>query len=129
MARQPAVQGAVLFLMTRDAESHFKGYTAYPVHCFNLSVTFAAVDLFFNVPLVFEENVFGKIESLLPGDRCCRVKIVMLFLDLRVIRNDVFMTVETFFNRWNPRMKRSIHIGVAESALDLLHPGVHPMAE
>jgi hypothetical protein len=45
--------------MTLDAEPHLKSFPRETVHGLNLSVTFPALDLLFNVPLMIKQNVFG----------------------------------------------------------------------
>jgi hypothetical protein len=53
----------------------------------------------------------------------------VLLLDLRVIGNDVLVTVKAFFHRRYAWIGGAGHIGVAELALDLFHSCVDPVAE
>ncbi len=53
----------------------------------------------------------------------------MLLLNLRMICDDVPVAEEAFVHRRHPRVDGPVHIWVAEPALDLLHTGMHPVAE
>ena len=53
----------------------------------------------------------------------------MFLLNPGVVGDDIFMTVQTFFHRRQSRMIRIVNVGVAKSALDLLHPAVYRVAE
>jgi hypothetical protein len=44
-------------------------------------------------------------------------------------RNNVFVTIETFLHRGNSWISGAVHVGMTKLTLDLLHPGVNPMAE
>ncbi len=64
-----------------------------------------------------------------PGDRDLFVQMFLLFLNLRVHRNYVFMAKETLFDFRQSRMLRALDIRMAETAVDLFYPGVYPVAE
>jgi len=53
----------------------------------------------------------------------------VLLFDLRVIGNNVLVTVKTFFHSGYPRVGGAVHIRVTELALDLFHSCVDPVAE
>jgi len=53
----------------------------------------------------------------------------VLFFDLRVIGNNVLVTVKTFFNRRDSWEVGAADIGVTKFALDLLHACVNPVTE
>ena len=57
------------------------------------------------------------------------IEIFMLFLDLRVLFNNIVMAVQTLFHRRNARMIGIRNIGMTILALDLLDAAVHSMAE
>lgn len=129
MTGQPAVQIGPFTFVTFNAESHFESFSSNSIHGFDLSMAFFTLDFFFNMPLMIEENVFRDIEDLFPGGRRPGVKIFMFLLNPGVIGNDVFVTVQAFFNRGNSWMNRSFHIRMAEPTLDGLDTGMDPVAE
>ena len=53
----------------------------------------------------------------------------MFLLNLRMVGNDILMAVQTLLHRRNPGKGGTVHVGVTELALDLLHPVMDPMAE
>jgi hypothetical protein len=53
----------------------------------------------------------------------------MLLFDLWVIGNNVLVAIEALFHGRHTWMFRATHIGVTELALDLLHTGMHLVAE
>jgi len=112
-----------------DAKSHFELGILQPIHGFHLSVALFAHDLPPDVPFMVEKDMLWKVIDLDPRRGCLGIEIVMFFLYLRVISNDVFVTVKAFFHSRNPRVRGAAHIRVTELALDLLHPRVDPVAE
>jgi len=129
MTGQPAVQIGPFTFVTFNAESHFESFPPNSIHGLDLSMAFLASDLLFDVSLMIEQDVFRNIEDFFPGCRRPGVKIFMFLLDPGVIGNDVFVTVQAFFNRGNSRINRPFHIRMAEAALDRLDTGMDPVAE
>ena len=62
-------------------------------------------------------------------DRVFGFIMLLLFNQLRVIRDDVLVAKKTFLHGRQTGMFGPFHIGMTEAAVDLLHPGMHPMAE
>ena len=129
MARQPTSQICIVLFMTIDTKPHLESFCRNPIHILDLSVAFFAFEVSFDVPLVVEQNMFRKIESLLPWCRGLGVKIFVFLLNPRMIGNDIIVTIEAFFNRRQPRMDRPSHIRVAELALNRLDTGMDPVTE
>lgn len=129
MARQPTSHVCIVLFMTIDTKPHFESFGLNPIHILDFSVAFYALDIFFDVPLVVEQNMLRNVEDLFPRRRGLGVEIFVLLLNPRMIGNDVVMTVETFFNRRQPRMNRPAHIRVAELALNRLDAGMDSVTE
>jgi hypothetical protein len=115
--------------MARNAKPHLEFCVLEPVHGLHLAMTLFAKDFLFDVPFVVEKDMLRQIIHLDPGGRCLGVEIMVLFLDLRVIGNDVFVAVEAFFHSRDPWERGAAHIRVTELALDFLHSRVDPVAE
>jgi hypothetical protein len=92
-------------------------------------MTLFTKDLLLDVPLVVEKDMLRQIIDLDPRCRGLAVEVAVLFLDLRVISNNVLVTVQALLHGRDPREGGAVHIGVAELALDLLHSRVNPVAE
>jgi hypothetical protein len=129
MTSQPAIQGSLFFTVTLEAKAHLKRDPPEPVHGLHSPVAFLAVDLFFDVPFMIEKNMLRQIIDFNPRGRCPVIEIFMLFPDFRMIGNDIFMTVKAFLYGWNTGKGRTTHIGMTESALDVLHAGMDPVTE
>jgi hypothetical protein len=115
--------------MARDAKPHLEFRVLEPVHGLHLAVTLFAKDFLFDVSFVVEKDMLRQIVHFDPGGRCLGVEIMVLFLDLRVIGNDVLVAVKTFFHSRDPGKGGAAHIGMTELALDFLHSRVDPVAE
>jgi hypothetical protein len=129
MTRQPAVDVRLLLSVTGDAESHLKGHPLEPIHGLDLAVALFTNDFFLDVSFVVKKNMLRDVIYFDPWRRHLSIKILMLLLDFRVANNDVLVTVKAFFYRRDAGEMGTTHIGMAELALDLLHPGMHMMAE
>ena len=79
--------------MARDTKTHLKTHAFDPVHGFHCPMALGASNLFLNMPFVVENHVFSQIIGLSPRRGCSRIEILMLFLDLGMVRNDVFMAI------------------------------------
>ena len=86
-------------------------------------------DVAVDVSLMVKEYMLGHVVDLYPrcGGFC--VKILMFLFNPGMVGDDVIMAVQTFFYRRQPRMIRIINIGMTKTALDLLNPAVHRVAE
>jgi hypothetical protein len=129
VACEPAVEISLLLFVARDAKAHLELSILQSIHALHFAVTLFAHDLLFDVPFVVEKDVLREIVDLDPRCRRLGIEIVVFLFYLRVIGNDVLVTVQAFFHRRYPWESRAIHIGMTEFALDLLHPGVNPVAE
>src|SRR5271157_1755422 len=104
MTAQIAVKLSVFLLVACDAEIHLEIHPAQPVHRWNLTVTPEAVDLRNHVRLMPELYKIGNKVDPDPGDRDLLVKMLLLFLNLGVHRNYIFMAKETLFDFRQSRM-------------------------
>ncbi len=129
MTRQPAVHVGIFYAVAADAEFHVKCFSLYAVKRLHFAMAFRARNLFLNVPLVIEQNMFGQIIGFFPGRRRSRVEIPVFFLYPEMIGNNVFVAMQAFFNRRKTRMPGITHIRVAILALNVFDPGMDPMTE
>jgi len=115
--------------VTRNAEPHFELNPLETINRLHLTVTLFAHDLFLDVSFVVEKNVLREIIHFDPGRRIPGIEVFMLLLDLRVIGDDVLVTVKAFFYRRYARVGGAVHIGMTEFTLDLLDSAMNPVAE
>ena len=73
-------------------------------------------------------KIGNKVDSN-PGDRDFVVQILLLFLNLGMHRNYVFMAKETLLDFRQSRVLRALYIRMAETAVDLFDPGMNTVAE
>lgn len=121
MAGQPTVKVGLLFFMTGDAEAHLKIHPFYPIHPFHGAVTHLTGRSLLYMPLVTEQDVFWEVVCFPPGRGGPGVEILVLFPDLRMIGDDIFMTKKTLLHWRNPRVIGPPSIGMTERALYLLY--------
>ncbi len=105
MTRQPAALVRVIFSMTGNTKSHLKLFLLQSIHCLNSAVAFFTFKIPFNVPLVVEENVLRHVVHLSPRRGGTGIEIIMFFQNLRMLGNNVRMTVQALFNRRYPRVR------------------------
>ena len=130
MTRQPAVQVGVQFPVAPDAKAHLEFYRFKPVHGLHVPVAVGTVQLRpQDMGAVVEEDEIGEDEDPDPGDRFFRQIVFLLLENFRMVRNHIFVTEKTLFNGRQPRVLRALHEGMAEAAVDLLHPGMDAVAE
>ena len=129
MTRKPAIQVCLFFLVTLNAESHPEMNPFDPVHGLYNPMAFLAGYLLFYMPFMSENHMFRKIIDLPPWCGSTGIKIPMLFFDLRVVGNYIFMTVDAFFDGRNPRMFGTVHIGMAKFTADLLDTRMNSVAK
>jgi hypothetical protein len=99
VTRQPAIHIGILLFVAFQTDSHAPVLERKAVYIFNLTVAFAAGNLFVDMPLVVEQYMFRYIINFNPGCRCLSVEIFMLFLDLRVFFDYIIVAVQAFFHR------------------------------
>ena len=130
MTRQPAVQLGVPLPVAANAKSHFKIYRTQSIHILHFTMTLRTVQPGpFDMRNVIEINEVRHPIDPQPGDGFLLI-IVLLFLEnLGMVRNDVLMAEKAFLHGRQSRMGGAFHVRVAESTVDLLHPGMNPMAE
>ena len=73
-------------------------------------------------------KIGNKVDSN-PGYWNFLVQMLLLFHNLGMHRNYVFMAKETLFDFRQSRMLSTLDIRMAETAVDLFYPGVYPVAE
>jgi hypothetical protein len=129
VAGEPASKIHLALAVALDAKLHIEILSPDAVHGFDSPMTFLTVNLFSDVTLVVEENVFGQIVGLLPRCRCPGVIIAVFLQNLRMIGYDVIMAVQAFLHRRQSRVIGPAHIWMAIETLYFLHSGVHPMTE
>jgi hypothetical protein len=130
VAGQPAVGLGFLFLVTGDAKSHFEIHRTKTIHGPYIPVTLSTVQFSpSQVRLMVELHKVRNIIDLLPWDGGIGFEIFFLFDQLRVQRDNVLMTEKAFFHRRESCIPGSFHIRMAESAVDLLHARMNPVAE
>jgi hypothetical protein len=129
VACEPAIQISLFLLVARDAEAHFELRILEAIHGLHLAVALFAKDLLLDVPFMVEKHVLRQIVHFDPGRGCLGIEIPVLLFDLRVIGDDVLVTVETFFYRGDSWKAGAVYIGMTEFTLNLLHTRVDPVAE
>ena len=129
MTTQIAVELRLFLLVACNAEIHLEIHLAQPVHRRNITVAPQAVDLRHYVRSMPELYKIGDKVDANPWDRDLFVQMFLLFLNLWVHRNYVFMAKETLIDFRQARMLRALYIRMAEAAVDLFYAGVHPVAE
>jgi hypothetical protein len=115
--------------MAINTKSHFKAVILKPVHGFNGAVALLAGDLLPYVALMIEHYMLRKVVHSLPWGRRLGVEIPVLFLDPRMVGNDVLVAVQALFHRWQSRVIGVAHIGVTVETLDLFDPYMQLMAK
>jgi hypothetical protein len=130
MTRQPAIQLGTHLSMAANAKPHFKVYGAQAIHCFHVAMALGAVQPGpLDVGNMVEKNKVGDPVDTHPGNGFFCFVVGLFFEDLRVPGNDIGVAKETFFHGRNPSIRRPLHEGMAEPAIDLFHPRMHAMAE
>jgi hypothetical protein len=129
MTGHPAVQLGVELLMAGDTKLHLKFYRHQAVHLFYFSVAVRTIDLSIDMGPVVEFYVIRYIVDPHPGDGGFGFPMPFLLHDLGMEGDDVLMAEETFADFGDPGIMRAVHKGMAEATVNLLHPGVNPMAE
>ena len=104
MTAKITIKLRVFLLVACDAEIHLEIHTAQTVHRWDLTVTPETVDLRNHVRLMPELYKIGNKVDADPGNRDLLVKILLLFYNLGVHWNYVFMAKETLFDFRQSRM-------------------------
>jgi len=115
--------------MTVDTKIHFKIHPSDPVHGFDRPMALGAGNLHLDMPFVVEDHVLSQIIGFSPRRGCPGIEIPMLFFDLGMVSDYVFMAIEALFHRRHTRMLGKFHIGMTELTLDLLHTRMDMMAK
>ena len=129
MTCEPAVKVGFLFPVAINTESHLEAMTLEPVHGLHRAVALLTSNFLPYVALMIEQYMLRKVVHPLPWSRRLGVEIPMLFLDPGMVGNDVLVTVQALFHRWQARVIGVAHIGVTVKALYFLDPNVQLMAE
>jgi hypothetical protein len=115
--------------MTINTESHLEAVTLESVHSLHRTVAFLAGKIFSYMSLMIEQYVLRKIVYFLPWSRRLVVEVPVLFLNPGMIGNDVFVTVQALFHRWQARMIGIANVWMTIKTLNLLNPNVQLVAE
>ena len=115
--------------MARNAFSHAPVFSGQALRIFHLPVTLPAGNLTVDVALMIKQHMFCHIINFYPGGWCLGVEVTMFHFNPRVICNNIFMAVQAFFHRRNPRVVGITHIRVTVLALYLFDAAVHIVAE
>jgi hypothetical protein len=112
------------------AEAHLKIEALKPVLAFHIAVTPRAINLIpaYVRPMI-EENIVRRKEDPDPCHRFFCNKMVPLLKNLRMLRNDVFVTEKAFLHRRQSRVLRTLRKRMAELAWDGFDPCMNPVAE
>ena len=129
MTRQPAVQLGIELLMTGDTKLHLKFHRHQSIHLLYFSVTVHTIDFSLDMGLVVEFYMIGYVIHPHPGDGGFGFQMPSLLHDLGMVGNNVLMTEETFTDLGDSSIMRAVNKGMAKSTVDLLHPGMNPVAE
>jgi hypothetical protein len=76
-----------------------------------------------------ELHIVRNVKDLFPWNRGIGIEIFFLLHELGMHRNNVLMTEKALFYRREPCIPGSLHIRMAEPAIDLLHSRMNPVAE
>ena len=115
--------------MTGNAKTHLKIHALDPVHGFHCPMELGASNLLLYMSLVVENHVFSQIIGLSPRRGRSRIEILMLFFDLGMVRNDVFMAIEALFHWRHTWMFGASRIGMTELTLDKLYTRMEMVAK
>ncbi len=130
MAGQPAVELSLPFSVASYAKAHLKIDGDEPVLSFNVAVTLFAVDLVpTHMGLMTKKDIIRHEKDPDPGDGFLRLKVIQFLQNLRMLRDDVLMAEKTFLHRGKPRVLRTLHKGMTETAVDFFHTGMDAVAE
>jgi len=112
------------------AEAHLEIQGNKTVLAFDIAVTLRTIDLMpANVWPMMEENIVRRKEDPDPGDRFFRKKMFVLLHNLRMLRNDVQVAEKTFLDWWEPRVLRTVHKRMTETAIDGFDRRMNPVTE
>lgn len=130
VACQPAIGLRLQPLMTIDAELHLKIYRLQPVHSGHVPMADDAIEFgHLNMRLVTEFDIIRHKENTDPRNRYFLI-IMFLFLNqLGMERDNIIVAEKTFLQRRKPGFLRTVDERMAEAAVDLLDPGMNPVAE
>ena len=96
MARKPAVKLGLSFPVTGDAKFHLKRHRHQAIKFFYITMANRTIDIFSDMRCVIEFNMVRNIIDPLPGNRGPGFQMPALLNQLRMLRDDVIMTEETF---------------------------------
>ena len=130
MTRQPAVDLRLILPVTGYAKVHLKLLPLQPVHRLHVSMALRTVETGPTyVGDVIKKDKVRHPEDTHPRDGRVRIVIGLLLLDFRMLRDYILVAEETFLHRGQARVSRALHVRMTETAVDLFHAGVDPVAE
>ena len=115
--------------MAINAESNFEAVTLESVLGLHRAVALLTGKILSYVSLMIKQYVLRNIVHFLPRSGDLVVEVPVLFLNPGVVGNDVLVTVQALFHRWQSRVVGVAHIRVTVKALDLLDPNMQLVAE
>ena len=125
MTCQPAIQIYLSLPVALDTKPHLKPHSLNAVHGLDQAMTLFTCYTFPDVALVVKEGKFRKIVNLYPWYGSLGLQIFMLSSYLRMIGDNVVMTVETFFHRRYSRKGGASHVRVTKLTGYGFHPRMH----
>jgi hypothetical protein len=126
---QPAIHVGAFFTVTVDTLFHAPVLGRQAVLVLHFPMTLLTLNVGADMSLVVEENMLCNTIDLYPGRWCPGVVIAMLDLNPGMICNNMVVTVQAFFYRWQTRMIGVINVRMAEAALNVFDTGMDGVAE
>jgi hypothetical protein len=130
MAAQVTVELGTFFLMAFDTELHLKINGAKAIHRRDVAMTPQAIYFSpLNMRLVPEFYEIRDKVYAYPRNGNPLIQVLLFFHDFRMHRDNIFMAEEAFLDLRKSGMFGTLDIGMAKAAVDLLDPGMNPVAE
>jgi hypothetical protein len=130
MTCQPAVKQGLSILMACYAKIHLKIDGHQSIHAFHVSVAYGAIEFPpYQVRLVSEFDIVRNEVDPHPWNGGLRIEMLQFLNQLRMLRYDVLVAEEAFLELRDTRISRPLGKRVTESAVDLFHSRMHPVAE
>jgi len=129
MARKPAVELGFPLSMTVYTESHLEINWDQSVIFLHIPVTGDTINLTPDMGLMVKFNMVWNVINPDPRDRGLCIIVPFFLHNFRVLRNDNLVTKEAQTHRWDACILRTLCVGMTESARDLFHASMNPVAK
>jgi len=129
VARQPAVELSLLLSVTVYTESHLEINWDQSVIFLHIPVTGDTINLTPDMGLMAKFDMVWNVIDPDPGDRGLCIRVPFFLHNFRVLRNDIRVTKEAQTHRWDACILRTLCVGMTESATDLFHASMNPVAK